>query len=136
MEYGMVPKIDQFSDNKALEIQKVQPSSKSSEVTVKDNLQEIQQLAIEKENEVSQTKKVENDTSSSNKYEVVLSNTNFGYNDSSKDFYVKVERGNAENQYPTEEMMRVKAYLLNQDSASWFKSQVRIITWLLLHRLI
>ncbi len=57
MEYGMLPKIDQFSDNKAVEIQKVQPSSKSSEVTAKDNLEEIQQLAIEKEKEVSQTKK-------------------------------------------------------------------------------
>lgn len=136
MEYGLMPKIDQFSDNKALEIQKVQSSTKSSETKSKDELQQIQEAAITKEKEVSQTKKVENDTSSSNKYEVVLSNTNFGFNDSSKDFYVKVERGNAENQYPTEEMMRVKAYLLNQDSASWFKSQVRIITWLLLHRLI
>ena len=132
MEYGLMPKIDQFSDNKALEIQKVQSSTKSSETKSKDELQQIQEAAITKEKEVSQTKKVENDTSSSNKYEVVLSNTNFGFNDSSKDFYVKVERGNAENQYPTEEMMRVKAYLLNQDSASWFKSQVKVITWLLL----
>jgi hypothetical protein len=34
-------------------------------------------------------------------------------------------------------MMRVKAYLLNQDSASWFLSQLIIfINWLLLHRLI
>ena len=132
MEYGLMPKIDQFSDNKALEIQKVQSSTKSSETKSKDELQQIQEAAITKEKEVSQTKKVENDTSSSNKYEVVLSNINFGFNDSSKDFYVKVERGNAENQYPTEEMMRVKAYLLNQDSASWFKSQVKVITWLLL----
>ena len=132
MEYGLMPKIDQFSDNKALEIQKVQSSTKSSETKSKDELQQIQEAAITKEKEVSQTKKVENDTSSSNKYEVVLSNTNFGYNDSSKDFYVKVERGSAENQYPTEDMMKIKAYLLNQDSASWFKSQVKVITWLLL----
>ena len=132
MEYGLMPKIDQFSDNKALEIQKVQSSTKSSETKSKDELQQIQEAAITKEKEVSQTKKVENDTSSSNKYEVVLSNTNFGFNDSSKDFYVKVERGSAENQYPTEDMMKIKAYLLNQDSASWFKSQVKVITWLLL----
>ena len=118
MEYGLMPKIDQFSDNKALEIQKVQSSTKSSETKSKDELWQIQEAAITKEKEVSQTKKVENDTSSSNKYEVVLSNTNFGYNDSSKDFYVKVERGSAENQYPTEDMMKIKAYLLNQDSAS------------------
>ena len=113
MEYGLMPKIDQFSDNKALEIQKVQSSTKSSETKSKDELQQIQEAAITKEKEVSQTKKVENDTSSSNKYEVVLSNTNFGYNSSSKDFFVKVERGNIENQYPTQEMMRTKAYLMS-----------------------
>lgn len=117
MEYGMLPKIDQFSDNKALEIQKVQQSSKSSEVTVKDNLQEIQQLAIEKEKEVSQSKKVENNAPVSSKYETVLTNLNFGFNDSSKDFYVKAIRGTSENQYPTEDMMRLKAYLLSQDTA-------------------
>ena len=132
MEYGLMPKIDQFSDNKALEIQKVQSSTKSSETKSKDELQQIQEAAITKEKEIKKKKKVENDTSSSNKYEVVLSNTNFGFNDSSKDFYVKVERGSAENQYPTEDMMKIKAYLLNQDSASWFKSQVKVITWLLL----
>ena len=118
MEYGMMPKIDQFSDNKALEIQKVQSSAKSSETKTKDELEQIQEAAITKEKEVSQTKKIENNTSSSNKYEVVLANTNFGYNNSSKDFYVKVERGNVENQYPTQEMMKMKAYLLSLDSAS------------------
>lgn len=118
MEYGMMPKIDQFSDNKALEIQKIQSSTKSSEVKNKDDLEQIQQSAISKQKEVSDTKKIEANTPVSNKYEVVLSNMNFGYNDSSKDFYVKVERGSVENQYPTEEMMRVKAYMLSLDSAS------------------
>ena len=118
MEYGLTPKIDQFNDNKSLEIQKVQSSTKSSETKSKDELKQIQEAAITKEKEISEPKKVENNTSSSNKYEVVLSNTNFGFNDASKDFYVKVERGNAENQYPTEDMMKIKAYLLNQDSAS------------------
>ncbi len=118
MEYGIVPKINQFSDNKSLEIQKVQSSTKSSETKSKDELQQIQEAVITKEKEVAETKKVENNQPSSAKYEVVLSNINFGFNDSSKDFYVKVERGNAENQYPTEDMMKIKAYLLNQDSAS------------------
>ena len=117
MEYGMIPRIDQFSDNKALEIQKVQTSVKSSETKSKDDLEQIQQSAISKEKEVSQSKKIENNTPSY-KYEVVLSNMNFGYNDPSKDFYVKVERGNVENQYPTQEMMKMKGYLLSLDSAS------------------
>ncbi len=86
MEYGLTPKIDQFSDNKSLEIQKVQSSTKSSETKSKDELKQIQEAAITKEKEISEPK--------------------------------KVERGNAENQYPTEDMMKIKAYLLNQDSAS------------------
>ena len=118
MEYGMLPKIDQFSDNKALEVQKIQPSNKSSEITTEEAIQQVQQQAISKEKELTEAKKVGTNSTSSNKYEVVLSNTNFGYNDSSKDFYVKVERGTVENQYPTEEMMRVKAYMLSLDSAS------------------
>ena len=118
MEVGMVPKIDQFSDNKALEIQKVQSSSKSSEVTNEDKLEQITQEAISKQKEVSEANKVEKAqvSTSSAKFEVVLANTNFGFNDSSKDFYVKVERGNSENQYPTEDMMRLKAYLLTQET--------------------
>ena len=118
MEYGMLPKIDQFSDNKALEIKRVQPSSKSSEISTSEQLQVIQEEAISKEKEVSQTKKVENNTPVSGKYETVLTNLNFGFNDSSKDFYVRAIRGNSGNQYPTEDMMRLKAYLINQDTAS------------------
>ena len=113
MEYGMLPKIDQFSDNKALEVQKIQPSNKSSEITTEEAIQQVQQQAISKEKELTETKKVGANSTSSNKYEVVLSNTNFGYNDSSKDFYVKVKRGNIESQYPTEEIMKIKSFLQN-----------------------
>ena len=113
MEYGLVAKIDQFSDNKALEIQKVQPSNNSSEVKSKDSLDEIQKQSIEKAKETSDAQDVKNNTPTvSQKYEVVLANTNFGYNNASRDFYVKVTRGNSENQYPTEDMMRVKAQMM------------------------
>ncbi|MDD3055617.1 MAG: hypothetical protein PHE16_07015 [Aliarcobacter sp.] len=119
MEYGILPKINQFSDNKALEVQKVQQSAKSSQITTEEAIQQVQQEAISKEKELTDTKKVEaSNSSTSNKYEVVLSNTNFGYNGSSKDFYVKVERGNVENQYPTEDMMKTKAYLMSLESVS------------------
>ena len=119
MEYGLIPKIDQFTDNRALEIQKVQSSASSSEVKNKENLEQVQQEAIIKAKEASDVKEVKNEkVASSQKYEVLLSNTNFGYNDSSKDFYVKVARGNVENQYPTQEMMKMKAYLLSLDAAS------------------
>lgn len=117
MEYGLMPSIDQYADNKTLEIQKIQPSEESSKINQKNQLQQLQEIAIDKEKEVSETKKIESQTQSST-YEVVLSNTNFGYNDKSKDFYVKVQRGDVENQYPTEQMMRMKAYMMSLDTAS------------------
>jgi len=118
MEYGLIAKIDQFSDNRALEIQKVQPSKNSSEIKNKDELKQIQQdiLTKAKETNVSASSEVKKEAFTQSKYEVTLTNMNFGFNDSSKDFYVKAIRGNAENQYPTEDMMRLKSYLMNLDS--------------------
>ena len=113
MEYGLVAKLDQFTDNRALEVQKVQSSNSSSEVKAKSDLEQIQQESIVKAKETSDVQSVKNEQKApAQKYEVVLSNTNFGFNDSSKDFFVKVE-----NQYPTEEMMKMKAYMmsLNED---------------------
>lgn len=118
MEYGLAAKLDQFTDNRALEVQKVQSSNSSSEVKAKNDLEQIQQETIVKAKETSDVQSVKNEQKApAQKYEVVLSNTNFGFNDSSKDFFVKVERGKVENQYPTEEMMKMKAYMmsLNED---------------------
>ena len=116
MEYGLVAKIDQYNDNKSLEIQKVQPSNSSSEIKSKKNLEEIQKQAIVKAKETSDVQDVKNNTATtSQKYEVVLANLNFGFNDASRDFYVKVTRGNTQNQYPTEDMMRIKAFVLSEN---------------------
>ena len=116
MEYGLVSKIDQFVDNRSLEIKKVQQLNKTSEIGQKDQLKQVQQESIESEKEVSQVKKIEAKITSP-KYEVTLTNTNFGFNDSSKDFYVKAIRGDVENQYPTEDMMRLKSYLMSLDAS-------------------
>lgn len=117
MEYGLMPKIDQFADNKALEVQKIQPSNETSKVNEKSQLKQLQQEIIKQQKEVSETKSI-----SSNpldlKYEVTLTNTNFGFNDQSKDFFVKTVRGSAENQYPTEQMMRIKMYVMELNSSA------------------
>lgn len=44
---------------------------------------------------------------------IVIDNLSFGYNSETKDFYVKIKRGNIESQYPTEEMMKIKSFLQN-----------------------
>lgn len=117
MEYGLIPKLDQFVDNKSIEVKKIQSSNETTKIGQKDDLVQIQQAAIEKDKKVAEAKKIE-ESSGVSKYQVVLSNMNFGFNDESKDFYVKVTRGSAENQYPTEQMMRLKAYIMNLNSAS------------------
>ena len=94
MELGNIPKIDQFKDNKAVEMQQVKSTSN-----------------LAKTDEQKELKEIQNESTSKSKYEVTLSNTNFGFNNSSQDFFVRVERGTAENQYPTEDMMRVKAQM-------------------------
>ena len=48
------------------------------------------------------------------KNEIILDNVKFGYNKSSKDFFVKITRGEAEYKYPTEDIMKVKAYILQE----------------------
>ena len=116
MEYGLIPKLDQFVDNKSLELQQIQASQKTTKTDEKAQLQEVVKEEFLGTNESSEVQKT---TSEVNKtqHEVVLTNMNFGYNDSSKDFYIRTARGNVENQYPTEDMMKLKSYLMAQAEA-------------------
>ncbi|WP_428024113.1 flagellin [Arcobacter sp.] len=94
MEIGRIPEIDVAKANHEIKIKKVQ------EVDEKDRIVPDEKYKNVKPNE---------QTNSIN--EVVLDNVKFGYNKESKDFFVKVTRGDAEFKYPTEDMMKVKAHL-------------------------
>ena len=119
MEVGIVPRIDQYKDNKNIQMQQVKSSADSASINNEKNLEQIQQEAISKAKKNEATEQVKVDTAKvASRYESLISNINFGYNRESKDFYIKVERGNVENQYPTEDMMRVKAYVLSMQEAS------------------
>lgn len=51
--------------------------------------------------------------------EVKLSNEDFGFNDGTKDFFVKVSRGTfVDSKYPTDDMLRLKAYLNKLDDGN------------------
>lgn len=126
MEYGLIPKINQYADNNEVLIQQVQASSQTSKLKsgdetsqiVKDNfLNELGDLSST--NEVSKTPKTKDVTLQelAQYKEVVLTNLNFGFNDSSKDFFVKAVRGESQNQFPTDDMMRLKAYFIAQAKA-------------------
>ena len=111
MEYSLVSNIDQFSDNKLLQLQQVQSINISSKLDQQSKLEEVEKQEFLNTNSLSNVEKTTDETIKQN-YETVLTNTNFGFNDSSKDFFVKAVRGNSENQYPTEDMMKLKTYLL------------------------
>ncbi|WP_066349999.1 hypothetical protein [Aliarcobacter skirrowii] len=112
MELGIRPNIDQYKENATIELQQVKSTSNSAKTDEQKELQQIQKKSIENVKDGAKAESIKNDSATQSRYEVVMSNTNFGFNTSSEDFYVKVSRGNVENQYPTEDMMRVKAQML------------------------
>ncbi|RXJ89065.1 hypothetical protein CRV01_10630 [Arcobacter sp. CECT 8983] len=114
MEYGLIPKIDQAAENNQILIQQVQPSNEIAKLKEGHEPKEVilEKLSKVKENE--EVSSIKEEVNATPYQEVVLTNLNFGFNNKSKDFYVKAIRGEAENQYPTDEMMRLKAYLISQ----------------------
>ncbi|MDD2896781.1 MAG: flagellin [Aliarcobacter sp.] len=97
MEIGRVAEMDNSKLNNLEKIQKVSNVDEKSKVIQEDEY-----------------KKALGTQGTADKNEVILDNVRFGYNKSSKDFFVKVTRGDAEYKYPTEDMMKVKAYILQE----------------------
>lgn len=97
MEIGRVAEIDNAKLNNIEKAQKVSELDEKSKVIQEDEY-----------------KKALGTDTATPKNEVILDNVRFGYNKNSKDFFVKVTRGEAEYKYPTEDMMKVKAFLLQE----------------------
>ena len=97
MEIGRIAEIDNSKVNNLEKIQKVNNVDEKNKVIQEDEY-----------------KKALGPQDNSDKNEVILDNVRFGYNKNSKDFFVKVTRGEAEYKYPTEDMMKVKAYILQE----------------------
>lgn len=116
MEYGLIPTINQYADNKQILIQQVEPLNSISKLKNSDESKEIEKEKFLKSQDVTATKKV--DVSDIVRYqEVSLTNLNFGFNDSSQDFYVRAIRGESKNQYPTDDMMKLKAFFIAEAKA-------------------
>lgn len=105
MELGRIAEIDNAKLNNVEKVQKVNETSENNKVIQDDEY-----------------KKVLGNKEIIDKNEVILDNVMFGYNKSSKDFFVKVTKGEAEYKYPTEDMMKVKAYLLQELESSQNKN--------------
>lgn len=97
MEIGKIPDIDNAQLNNIEKVQKVSNVDDKNKVVADDEYKKT----LGKEQIV--------DTN-----EVVLDNVRFGYNKNSKDFFIKITRAEAEYKYPTEDMMKVKAFILQE----------------------
>jgi hypothetical protein len=97
MEIGRVAEIDNAKTNN------VEKSGKIS------NLDEKNKVISEDE-----YKSALSPSAAADKNEVILDNVKFGYNKDSKDFFFKITKSDAEYKYPTEDMMKMKAYLLQE----------------------
>ncbi|MDD3008746.1 MAG: flagellin [Arcobacter sp.] len=97
MEIGRVAEIDNAKLNNSEKVQKISEVNDKNKVIQDDEY-----------------KKSAGNQDSGEKNEVILDNIRFGYNKNSRDFFVKVTRGDAEYKYPTEDMMKVKAFILQE----------------------
>ena len=97
MEIGRVAEIDNAKLNNSEKVKKISEVNDKNKVIQDDEY-----------------KKSAGNQDSSEKNEVILDNIRFGYNKNSRDFFVKVTRGDAEYKYPTEDMMKVKAFILQE----------------------
>jgi len=105
MELGRIADIDNAQTNHVEKIQSVKEVDNKQKIVQDEEYKKVQGNAQEVETN-----------------EVILDNVRFGYNKSSKDFFVKVTRGEAEYKYPTEDMMRVKAQILSDIEKTLNKS--------------
>lgn len=97
MEIGRIAQIDNAKQNNIEKAQKVS--------TIEEKNKTIQDEEYKKNSNILPDTELN---------EVIIDNVRFGYNKESKDFFVKVTRGEAEYKYPTEDMMKVKAFLLQE----------------------
>ena len=97
MEVGRIAQIDNARDNYEIKAKQVA------------NVDEKNKTINDEEYKKNSSKNLASELN-----EVILDNIQFGYNKKSRDFFVKVTRGEAEYKYPTEDMMKVKAFLLEE----------------------
>ena len=100
MEIGRAANIEQAQVNNVEKINKVQEVDNEKKVTPDEQYKNVRPNEIIEEPN-----------------EVILDNVKFGFNKSSQDFFVKVIRGEAEYKFPTEDMMKLKAHLLEATKA-------------------
>ena len=97
MEIGRVAEIDNTKTNNIEKLSKISNLDEKNKVDPEDEYK----IALSPD-------------AAASKNEGILDNVKFGYNKDSKDFFVKITKSEAEYKYPTEDMMKMKAYFLQE----------------------
>jgi uncharacterized FlaG/YvyC family protein len=99
--------VDKLSDIDQAQTNYIEKSQRVKETDKSDKVDPNEQYKNAKPNDIIEESN-----------EIMLDNIQFGYNKKSRDFFIKVKRGDIENKYPTDEMMKLKAHLLEALEAS------------------
>jgi hypothetical protein len=94
MQIGRLEMIDQAKGEYIDKINKIQETDEKVKVDPDDKYKNAQ----------SQNEPEKND--------VILDNVKFGFNPDTKEFFVRVKKGDKEYQFPTEDMMKLKKSLM------------------------
>jgi len=94
MQLGRLEEMDQARVNHVEKLNKVKTVDQHDKILPEDRY---------KHHEESSSKQVQN--------EVILDNVKFGFNSSTKEFFVRVSKDGLEYQFPTEQIMRLKEHL-------------------------
>jgi len=94
MQLGRLEMMDQSQVEYVSKISKIQETDKKTKIDPDEQYKNVQTKDVSKENDI------------------MLDNVKFGYNPESKEFFVRVTRGDSEYQFPTEDMFRLKKSLM------------------------
>ena len=94
MQLGRMEMIDQSKVDYVAKLSQIQETDKKTSVDPDEKYK----------NELRDSQKIDN--------EVMLDNVKFGFNENTKEFFVRVTKGDLEYQFPTEDMMKLKKSLM------------------------
>ena len=95
MQLGRMEMIDQAKVDYISKISQIQEADKKTNVDPDEKYK----------NELREIKQTDN--------EVMLDNVKFGFNEETKEFFVRVTKGELQYQFPTEDMMKLKQTLMD-----------------------
>jgi len=100
MQLGRLEMMEQSQVDYVSKISKIQETDKKTKVDPEEKYKDASSTKIEKTNDV------------------ILDNVKFGYDSESKEFFVRIIKGDQEFQYPTEDLMNLKKSLMEAYQSS------------------